>query len=226
MAIERAFDRTSAYYDDWVRQAIPGYDAVFRTAVELVPFPADAALRVLDLGAGTGLFSELVLRSYSRAHFVLYDLAAELLALAEQRFASQAERFRYVRGDYTELRDAEAYHLVISSLSIHHLEHEQKRDLFGAIHRALVSGGAFINVDQIRAPTPALERLYWNDWLRKVREAGAGEERIQDSVERRRTYDRDASLGEQLDWLRDAGFEDVDCVYKNYFVGVFFATKS
>ncbi len=80
-------------------------------------------------------------------------------------------------------------------------------------------------MDQIGAETERLRELYWSDWLEKVRQSGAEEERIQESVERRRRYDRDASLAEQLEWLKRAGFADVDCVYKDYFVGVFLATR-
>ena len=58
-----------------------------------------------------------------------------------------------------------------------------------------------------------------------MRRAGAPEARIAESIERRQTYDRDALLADQLRWLQEAGFVDVDCVYKNYFVGVFYSRK-
>ena len=225
MAIERAFNRTSEYYDAWMKQALPCYEELFTTAVELIAFPPKTELRVLDLGAGTGLFSERVLRKFPAASFVLYDVAEELLELARSRFARHVQRFEFVLDDYLNMRASDAFDLVISSLSIHHLEHAQKRDLFARIHRALTADGIFINVDQIRAETEPLAELYWSDWLEKVRRSGAKEERIQESIQRRRQYDRDASLVEQLGWLKSAGFMDVDCVYKSYFVGVFLAVK-
>ena len=33
-------------------------------------------------------------------------------------------------------------------------------------------------------------------------------------------------MKDQLHWLRDAGFNEVDCLYHHYFVGVFFAKKA
>jgi tRNA (cmo5U34)-methyltransferase len=89
----------------------------------------------------------------------------------------------------------------------------------------LSNKGVFINVDQIRGPTPSLQELYWTKWLEKVREKEAAEEKISESIQRRMTYDKDALLTDQLQWLKDAGFANVDCVYKNYFIGVFVATK-
>lgn len=58
-----------------------------------------------------------------------------------------------------------------------------------------------------------------------VRRRGATEQQITESLERRRAYDHDALLGDQLRWLRDAGFARADCVYKNWFVGVFLAVR-
>ena len=68
----------------------------------------------------------------------------------------------------------------------------------------------FVNVDQIRGPTPYLQDLYWITWLDQVRQAGADERRIRDSVQRRMAYDQDALLVDQLMWLDEAGFADVD----------------
>ena len=83
----------------------------------------------------------------------------------------------------------------------------------------------FINIDQIRGETAYLRDLYWGHWLAQVKRVESSKERINASIERRRTYDRDALLLDQLQWLKDAGFANVDCVYKNYFVGVFIACK-
>jgi tRNA (cmo5U34)-methyltransferase len=225
MPIEEAFNATIEYYDEWMEKALPNYHDIFGTALALIPFEPQAPMDVLDLGAGTGLFSKHVLARFPRASFVLYDLADKMLGVAKERFRQQAEQFSYSVGDYRQLRTDRTFDLVISSLSIHHLADAEKRALFGDICRLLRPGGVFINVDQIRGETPRLQEVYWNYWLAQVRQAGFAEARIQESVVRRRTYDQDARLADQLQWLNEAGFVNVDCVYKNFFVGVFLAMK-
>ena len=182
-------------------------------------------LKFLDLGAGTGLFSQHVFNKYPRAKFVLYDLAAKMLAIARERFQQCPSQFEYVVIDYRGFQSTRKYNLVISSLSIHHLTDSEKKNLFGQVYVSLKDGGAFINVDQIKGPTQDMQNLYWTNWLKTVREKGAAEEQIQASIERRTKYDQDALLADQLRWLSDTGFVNVDCVYKNYFIGVFFANK-
>jgi tRNA (cmo5U34)-methyltransferase len=225
MTIDQAFNASVGYYDDWMKKALPNYADLFGIARDLIPFAPAAPVRVLDLGAGTGLFSSHVAEKYPNATFVLYDLADKMLALARERFRSSAERFEFVVGDYRELPAGREFDLVISSLSIHHLTDPEKRALFRTIHGLLRAPGAFINVDQIRGETAFLRDLYWTRWLDQVRRREPSEERIRESMQRRTAYDRDAPLADQLRWLGEAGFVNVDCVYKNYFVGVFLAMK-
>jgi tRNA (cmo5U34)-methyltransferase len=225
VTIGDAFDESVAYYDAWIRMALPDYDAIFQTAQDLIPFQVDKSIDVLDLGAGTGLFSQHVFEKIPEARFKLIDVAEEMLAVAEQRFQGDIEKFQFIVDDYRTIDYAAEFDLVISSLSIHHLTDDEKQDLFQRVHNALRKDGVFINVDQVKGPSAYLQELYWSDWLAKARARGADEERIKESIARREAYDKDALLTDQLQWLVDAGFVDVDCVYKNYFVAVFFGRR-
>jgi tRNA (cmo5U34)-methyltransferase len=226
MTIDQAFNASVGYYDDWMKKALPNYDDLFGTARKLISFAPSRPIDVLDLGAGTGLFSKHVLEKYPQARFVLFDAADKMLEAARERFHGCARQFEYVVGDYRTLNVTREFDLVISSLSIHHLTDDEKRALFRSIHGILRTPGLFLNIDQIRGETDYLRDMYWNFWLGQVRRLESSEQRIQESMQRRVTYDRDASLADQLQWLREAGFVNVDCVYKHHFVGVFHAMKA
>jgi tRNA (cmo5U34)-methyltransferase len=131
----------------------------------------------------------------------------------------------YVAGDYRSFNEQESYDLVISSLSIHHLSDPEKQELFRHIFQALKPGGIFLNMDQIKGPTPALQETYCRKWEEITRINGATEDEILGGVERRRLYDREATLENQLQWLREAGFREADCVYKKWLMGLFYARK-
>ena len=225
MTVGQAFDRSVKYYDNWMKLALPSYTEIFSTSLEVIPFAVNEAIEVLDLGAGTGLFSQHVFTKYPHSRFVLYDLAPKLLEVARERFQPYQDQFEFIVKDYRDYQSARRFDLVISSLSIHHLTDADKAKLFSNIYHSLKDTGVFINVDQIKAPTPAMRKLYWDTWLAHVRSRGASEDQVQASIQRRTKYDQDALLVDQLRMLTDAGFTNVDCVYKNYFIGVFFASK-
>lgn len=223
--IAQAFDASVDYYDDWMRKALPSYDGIFAAALEQIPFEKDASIRALDLGAGTGLFSWHVLGEYPAAKFTLSDLAPKMLEIARKRFVPYPAQFTYRVEDYRQTPVDQKFDLVISSLSIHHLSHEDKRALFARVHSLLEDGGLFLNIDQVWGPSEYWQARYWDQWLERVRHNGASEEQIEASVKRRKEFDREASLADQLQWLAQAGFSQADCVFKHAFIGVICAFK-
>ncbi len=225
MTIDQAFNATIDYYDTWMKAALPNFHDLFQAGIDVLPFDPQAKLSVLDLGAGTGLFSQQVSLKYPHAHFVLYDLADQMLDVARLRFQATPQKIEVILGDYRELDASRKYDLVISSLSIHHLSDGEKQALFRKVYATLGTPGVFVNIDQVLGETDYLRKLYWEHWLDQVRSSGQPEDRIQAGIQRRQTYDREALLADQIAWMKEAGFDNVDCIYKNFFVGVFLGMK-
>jgi tRNA (cmo5U34)-methyltransferase len=218
--VGRSFAASAEVYDHTRRQLVPCFDDFYRVAVELAPFPRDTVLDVVDLGAGTGLLSAFFADAFPRARFTLVDVSDEMLAQARARFAEAGDRFSYVVADYGTTALSRDVQLVVSALSIHHLSDDGKRELFARIHAALVPGGTFVNADQILGATPEVEARNRAAWLAATRRLGVPEADLAAAIERMR-HDRPASLRDQLRWLEEAGFQDVDCAYQHYGFAVF-----
>ncbi len=224
MLVRDLFDATAKTYDATRRQLVPCFDDFYRTAVELIPFADDATIRVVDLGAGTGLLAALVTAAFPNASLTLIDVSSEMLAGARERFAAQAQRFVYQVGDLA-IVELPPCDVVISGLAIHHLEDDVKAELFARIYDALQPDGVFINADQVLAPTAATETRNRDTWRRHAREAGASDADLAMAAERMRA-DHTALLSDQLRMLEEAGFGDVDCSYKNYMFAVYSGRKT
>ncbi len=207
---EHAFSSTAALYDLNRSRLIPGFESLYRWAVDLVPANAS---QVLDLGAGTGLLTAHVRTRFPDASFHLIDLSAAMLERARERFAGD-RRVTFEVSDYSDGTLEGQYHAVVSALSIHHLQDDAKRTLFEAIRNVLLPGGVFVNAEQVLGSTSGLEERYKEDWLHKVEELGATEQEISDSLFRQQE-DHCASVEDQMIWMRAAGFTDVDCWFKD-----------
>jgi tRNA (cmo5U34)-methyltransferase len=221
------FDYAAEDYDRARRQLVPGLDRFYGAVLESVPFEEEEEIRVLDLGAGTGLLSAMVAERFPRSRVTLVDLSVEMLRVARRRFAGEPGRFEFRTMDYARKplpRKIGGYDLVVSALSVHHLTHGDKRELFGKIHDSLAGGGHFINADQVSGDTPEEERRYGEWWLRRVREAGVSEEDLAAALSRMRA-DRNATIAAQLGWLGDAGFERIGCRYKDHRFAVYNGRK-
>lgn len=214
MNVGASFAADATIYDRSRCQLIPCFDDFYGVAVEQATHERADALQVLDLGAGTGLLSAFFADAFPNARFTLVDAAAEMLDRARERFARDAGRFRCLTLDYATESLPGAFDLVISCLSIHHLRDVEKAGLFGRIHEALRSGGAFINADQVLGETPAVDARNRAAWLAGVHRLGVSPSDLH-AAQQRMTHDRPATLADQLGWLTDAGFCEVNCAYKN-----------
>jgi tRNA (cmo5U34)-methyltransferase len=222
-SVKTAFDQAAQTYDRARRQLIPCFEDFYGTVLALMPYPSEAAFRVLDLGAGTGLLSWFVARQFPNAHLTLLDISAPMLDKARERLAGLAGRCHFIVADYAERLQGE-FEVVVSALSIHHLTDAHKAMLFDYVYTVLTPGGVFINADQVLGATPAIDRCYRDNWLRQVRLRGVSEMDLQAALERMRE-DRMAPLDAQLSWLREAGFEAVHNAFQQDSFVVFTGRK-
>jgi tRNA (cmo5U34)-methyltransferase len=227
-AVRDAFNTDALIYDRSRRQMVPCFDELYGIAAGLLPFPRERSFEVLDLGAGTGVLAQFIAAKFPHARILLADIAPEMLKLARERFAREAgvvdSRLSYTLLDHGQDPIPGTFDAIVSGLSIHHLEHDEKRALFERIHAALREGGIFINAEVILAESENLERRANEDWKRAARAAGAGESDLAAAIERQR-HDRCATLDAQMNWLRESGFREVAAAYRNLIFAVYSGRK-
>ncbi len=219
----KLFDDMARDYDRHRKRVIPCFTHFYRMVVEMIPYSPADGLEVLDLGAGTGLVSAFVLGAFPGAAVVDIDVSEKMIEKARERFAGNG-RVRFCIMDYSQSLPEGRYHAVVSGMSVHHLEDGDKRRLFHRIFDVLHPGGVFINADLVRGPTANSEALYQEKWRKHL--AGSGlSERTLGAIFSRMAFDKPATLDDQLGWLREAGFSDVDCCYKHFNFSVYSGRK-
>lgn len=220
--IKLKFNENASQYDGQRKKLIPCFDDFYSIAISLAETNTDNP-EILDIGAGTGLLSFLILEKFPDANVTLIDLSEKMLDAAKERFNGNPN-FTYIIDDYTKYKFDKMYDVVMSSLSIHHLTGDEKRQLFHNIYSGLNKNGVFINADQVLGGTPDIESLYKRDWKYKVENSGLSKEEILSAYERAK-LDKMSTLEDQMNWLKDVGFLDVDCVYKYFNFVVLFGRK-
>jgi tRNA (cmo5U34)-methyltransferase len=179
--------------------------------------------RFLDLGAGAGAVSELVLGiggDGPQSQGVLVDFSEPMLERASANLALFAGRWQIVRGDLSSpewqagLPDGR-YDAIVSGLAIHHLSPERKRELFAEAFALLEPGGTFVNMDCVAVEGP-LEGLFDEYMLASAihHEHQHGRDGSDQDVDFDTGEDQLDSIEDQLCWLREAGFQQVEAHFK------------
>jgi tRNA (cmo5U34)-methyltransferase len=216
------FNQHASTYDAARRRVIPPFESFYATAIEAVSMAGPDPSRILDLGAGTGILSGFALEAYPQAELTLFDGAAKMLD--EARRSLDPSRTRYVEGDLYETLPDGPWDAVISALAIHHLDDVGKQNVFGESFRTLRPGGVFVNAEHILGPTPAVDAEY-RRWHEEAARANGVDDVEWEAAEHRMTADHLSPLTDQFEWLSEAGFEDIDCLFKDCGFAVIFARR-
>jgi tRNA (cmo5U34)-methyltransferase len=198
MGIGDRFDKLADHYDTVIKKRIPQYGKFTEVIFSLLPYPPDSHIEVLDLGIGTGNVAQQLLEKYPNAKLVGVDVSPKMLQQASLKLALFKTRIKVVQGDLAALPQMGSFDLVYSILAIHHLSDEEKQTLFKKIFTQLKPGGIFILIDVVKGTDERLTEIYLNSTF---------------SFDE---YDKPASLIEQLEWLKNAGFEKIDVPWKDY----------
>ena len=187
----------------------------------LLPFGEHDAFTFLDLGAGTGAGSRTILDRYPRSTAILADFSAEMMRAGAREMQPFAGRYRYVEFDMAagaEWPEAipAALDAIVTSMCVHHLTDERKQSLFAEIFGHLVPGGWYFNYDPVRADDPVVQATWARVSDRADPEAAARRQH-RTPLEQSR-WDNHVRymipLGQQLGYLRVAGFDGIDVYWK------------
>jgi SAM-dependent methyltransferase len=167
------------------------------TLLEEVP---SASKRILDLGSGDGRLLSLLLVHCASATGIALDFSPLMLERLREKFGSE-ERVRVVEHDLDRLLpEMGMFDVVASSFAIHHLTHDRKRELYAEIWHRLQPGGVFCNLEHVASPNHRVHQRFLDA--------------LGITAEKEDPSNKMLDMESQLCWLREIGFQDVDCFWK------------
>src|SRR5215471_16098020 len=159
---------SDTYVEEWVtrqRAADPTRAQRFQLMCDLFPFPTDATVTILDVGAGYGPVSKFILDQLPNATCIAQDGSTPMLQRAQQRMARYGARFITSQSDLFDTHWLPAqygpFDAAVSSSCLHNLrDFPRISEIYRDIRAHLKPGGVFLNIDLVNAPTVALQQHY------------------------------------------------------------------
>lgn len=221
------------------RMAIPLAQEQIGVMMSILKSRTQPVENFLDLGCGDGILGAVVLGEYPSAHGVLADFSEPMLAQAREQLKDYAGQLAFENLDYGDpawVNRMQMYGLfdaVVSGYSIHHQPDARKRAVYEEIFSLLKPVGWFINIEHVSSEAQINIDLFENHYssVRHAMEKQNGGTRTFEEV--RQEYatrpDKAANILSpvelQCDWLREIGYEEVDCYFRIYELAVFGGRK-
>ncbi len=166
----------------------------------LLDYIPTSAQRILDLGTGDGRLMALLKIDRPQATGIAVDFSPIMIEKAKVRFKDDksVEVISYNLDD--RLPDLGKFDAIVSSFAIHHVTHDRKKSLYSEIFDRLNPGGIFANLEHVASPNQKVH-IQFLDKIGYTPETEDPSNKLLD-------------VENQLQYLREIGFEDVDCYWK------------
>jgi tRNA (cmo5U34)-methyltransferase len=186
---------------------------LLRRTANFIPFAHSADIRVLDLGTGYGALAQQVLELFPASSVVCHDFSDLMIDYAREKLAWAGERVSFAKADLLDpdwARDIKGpFDAVVASLTVFYLEKQRRVEaLYREIFPLVWAKGAFLSYDVMPARGPLTFHAFQRDraFMSGAEAPPPGRLAPREPVP--------SALENHLRWLRDAGFIEADCLWK------------
>jgi ubiquinone/menaquinone biosynthesis C-methylase UbiE len=212
--------------------------AQFDLLADCIPHPREAAITILDVGAGWGPLTRRLLELFPAARATLLDYSEAMVAEARVRLQPDADRVQYVVCDLAEPGALDAvpaagrpFDAIVSACCFHNIDPAERIwALYREIRATLAPGGCFLNLDAVGTDEPIIRNVTRRRRVEQERRRRLAEDGLLPSfaaidaelaTHRRGQYEGShgprperRSLADHLGWLQEAGFDAVECFWR------------
>ena len=223
--IKEHFETEAFEFDSQIIKIIPYYEQMITALIDSVQFEPFAAIRIIDLGCGTGTVAKRLGDKFPNSTIVCLDIASKMIEIAKYKMSGR-KNTEFIVGDFSKIEFKEPFDVVVSSLALHHIQtDEEKKEFYTKIYKVLTNSGQFLNADVVLATTDYQQNINMNRWIDYMNKSVPMDEIQQRWLPAHKTEDRPSILMKQLKWLDEIGFENVDVIWKYYNFSVYGGVK-
>jgi tRNA (cmo5U34)-methyltransferase len=207
---------------------IPDYEYANRLLVDVVGTIAPRNAKLVDLGAGTGRVTRLLLEQLPEAEAILVDVSPNMLAEAKRQLSTLPQKCAFLVHDIfdsTQSFESESIDCVVSAFAISHGQGEDVYEgLYSRIRRWLRPGGIFVNYDHVLGATLPITSLNALGWAQLMKQTQS-HEAVREAVVSTYQEDSPLPLESHMRLLKQAGFDKCDVIYKRDIFAIYCAIK-
>lgn len=159
---------------------------------------------ILDIGCGTGLEIEGIIEKAPNANILGIDICKRMLEILEKKYINNMNQIRLINDSYLSYPfEMQQYDYVISVMTMHHYLYKEKCDLYKRIKQSLGMNGIYIEGDYIVSKEQEADMV--KQYYQKIK-----------LIDNDSLCHIDIPMSEenQISVMRDAGFTDIEIIFK------------
>jgi len=222
--IRQGFDLRAEGFDPLIKKLAPQYRVMLEALCLSLPFSEERAIKVVDLGCGTGTVAALLKKRYPDSEIICVDFSSRMISAAKKKLAGE-KGISFKLCNVCDFIFQGPFDAVVSSLCLHHLyPGSVKEEFFEKVYKSLSEQGVFYIFDVVKGTSGYLQGLYQERWREFLNRSFSAEE-VDRTFKKAEAEDRPFTLIQELEWLKEAGFSNLEVICKSYSGAVYGGQK-
>ncbi len=220
--IQEHFAKQASDYEALMTRLVPQYLEQHKIISDLLPSDKSKNYRVLDLGCGNGVLSEIVLKKLPNSHIVGFDITNEMLDAYEQKISKYTKSYELIQGDYKVNSIGESYDIILTGMTLHHLNWDDRKLFYQNLFNSANQNAIYISNDIIIDEDTNVREHQYLLWKQFMQDQGEDPEFW---YEKHIEKDFPIILSNHFNWLKEAGFQQSACYWRMYNFAITRAVK-
>jgi ubiquinone/menaquinone biosynthesis C-methylase UbiE len=223
---------------DNVRSAIPLATVQIECLLRLIQQHNTEVKTFLDLGCGDGILGRAIAKTYPTAQGIGLDFSEAMLNAAKNH-PQNPNNLQFIQADFGQENwqkqslNNQKFDVIVSGFAIHHQSDNRKKELYQEIYHCLNNGGIFLNLEHVASHSPLGEKCFDEIFVDSLYQFHQQKNTTQNRAEIKEKYysraDKIANIlapvESQCQWLREMGYNHVDCYLKIFEIALFGGCK-
>lgn len=94
-------------YDQMCQLLVPGYNLMQNTLMDILKFQNKKDIILLDLGAGSGILIEKILKEFPESICYYLDFSEDFMIFAKDKLQQYPDQVRYIKSDFCQSWESE-----------------------------------------------------------------------------------------------------------------------
>jgi tRNA (cmo5U34)-methyltransferase len=211
--MEKSFDfNTIQNFDEHILQSIPNYDILFNSLIRISDYFRNEKKIIYDIGCSTGNLLRYLRRSENYlGKMVGIDYSRNLLPENTREF----DNINFIEYDLNNEFNFSNACLIFSIFTMQFLQRENRLRLLKNIYDSLCLGGALVIAEKTYMKDGFFQDIFTFSYY-DYKKVSFSEKQILDKEKDLRTILKPNTTTENLQMIREVGFQKIECFYKYF----------
>ena len=218
-------EEVAGVFDDMLLRSVPFYKENLNLQIEILKKILQTNDKVIDLGSSTGTFLIELSKQTDNLNLTGIDSSDAMIKKSTQKAKAFASSAKFIKADFLnyDLSNSKA---IIANYTIQFIRPLKREKLIQKIYNSLINKGIFLMSEKLITENKKLNKIMIDLYYKYKKQKGYSEYEIAAKREALENVLIPYTMQENIEMLKNAGFKDIDVIFRWNNFATFIAFKN